>query len=615
MPAVITASNGLKPNPQAPMKKATQIRSPTESHLKVYIIRHEDSEIVLYLDETTCQIAEQLKLDFSNYIAEKLQENAENFTRTDVLFLFLEFCLLNSECPKELMSSAFEELCSNSLCHLNPHCYLSEGTVIKFLKLKQVLNIYYQVAAKLEKTNFNYPKPAILDPKNGAKISIIFGGQGNSQDHFGELIDLVETYSPIINEFIEAYFSALKQVALEDKYTGLLEKGFDLAQWIENPSKKPNEDYISRSSISLPLVGLLHLLNYCVLSRTANISPKELLKSFSNATGHSQGIVSAFVISCSNSTDDLISNGQKALRFLFFIGLHAELAFPRCSISPKALHNSLNVIPSPMLSISNITQKELEGILQEAGEFVSDIEIGLINGPKSFVCCGPSKALYGLYSAIDRIKAGQEDQSRVPFSERKKKINARFLPISSPFHFSKLHIILKDLSSEIEDHGDFFSTGCQLGLPIVCPHSGKVFHKIEDIGDVNQYLLDSICIMQVNWSLATSSLHQPGITHFLDFGPGGTMGIGLLTHRIREGSGVQILLASSNKSDFGLQGRCLLLSEKISSISFGVNWSKEFGPKIVKRSSDGKVNCFLYIVFRFSLKPFSVSYWGNPLLW
>ena len=593
MPVIDSIPNGVRINSPAPLKKPSLIKSPSDSQLKVFIIRHESSEVVLYLNETTCQIAEQLKLDFSNYLSEKFQKNTENFTRTDLLLLFLEFSLLNPDCPRELLSAAFEELYSNSLGHLNPHCYLSEGTVIKFLKLKHALNIYYQVASKLEKINLNYPRPAIFDPKNNAKLSAIFGGQGNSQDHFGELVDLVETYKPIIEDYVDAYFSVLKHVALEDKYMILLEKGFDIAQWIDNPSTKPNEDYVSRSCISLPMVGLLHLLNYCVLFRVTNISPEELLKGFSNATGHSQGIVSAFVISCSKSVDDLIFNGQKALRFLFFIGLHAELAFPRCSISPRALHNSLNVIPSPMLSISNITQGELERILQETGEFVSDIEIGLINGPRSFVCCGSSNALYGLYSAIDRIKAGQEDQSRIPFSERKKKINARFLPISSPFHFSKLQVILEGLYSEIEGHGDFFSSASQIIMPIVCPHTGKIFSRLEDIGDVNRYLLESICIRQVNWSLATSPVHQPGITHFIDFGPGGTLGIGLLTHRIREGSGVQVILASSNQSNFGLQSRCLLLSENISSISFGVNWSAEFGPKIVKRSCDGKVDTYL----------------------
>lgn len=41
----------------------------------------------------------------------------------------------------------------------------------------------------------------------------------------------------------------------------------------------------------------------------------------------------------------------------------------------------------------------------------------------------------------------------------------------------------------------------------------------------------------VNWNTATS---QAPLTHIIDFGPGHASGIGGLTHRNKDGSGVQV---------------------------------------------------------------------------
>lgn len=563
--------------------KPTVSKKPViDASQKVFILRHENAELVLHLSEAMAQLAEQLKTDFlANHAKVHL-----DCTRVDLLLLFVEY-IVKHDLHKDLLKVTFNELAQGVLGMQNPHCALAVH--LKALDLKKGLRIYYEAAKALSQP-ITHPKPAIFS-ETKAKLSAIFGGQGNSTSHFGELEELISVYEPLIHDFAESFFVALKEVALDARYSPYLEKGFNVTDWIRKPFSKPNDDYLSRSCISLPLVGLLHLLNYCVLLRCTGLDPQELLKGFVTATGHSQGIISALVISASHNVPELMVNGCKALRMLFYIGLQAELAFPKPSISPKAL-STLSVIPTPMLSVNNVSRGELEKLLQETGQFLDGVEIGLVNGPKSFVCCGPPHALHGLYAAIERVKAGSEDQSRVPHSERKKKLTARFLPISSPFHYSKLAAIKEKLIAEIKANGDSLDD-LQLELPLTCPHSGVLTKKIEN---VDEYLVESICVRQVDWNAATSTKVQPGTTHFVDFGPGGPMGIGLLTHRIREGSGVQVILASSNQGSESLQGRCEFLSSDAQSIRFGINWEQQFAPKLVQRACDGK----LFVETKFS---------------
>ncbi|KAG7402970.1 Fatty acid synthase subunit beta [Fusarium oxysporum f. sp. rapae] len=49
----------------------------------------------------------------------------------------------------------------------------------------------------------------------------------------------------------------------------------------------------------------------------------------------------------------------------------------------------------------------------------------------------------------------------------------------------------------------------------------------------------------VNWEKATVFTVFPGATHILDFGPGGDSGLGALTSRNKEGTGVRVILAGT----------------------------------------------------------------------
>jgi fatty acid synthase subunit beta len=73
------------------------------------------------------------------------------------------------------------------------------------------------------------------------------------------------------------------------------------------------------------------------------------------------------------------------------------------------------------------------------------------------------------------------------------------------------------------------------------------------------------------------------LTHIVDFGPGGSSGIGGLTYRNKEGTGVQIILAGAhNGANIDLSYMTDLFNSNISAIKFSQNWAKEFQPKLVQ---------------------------------
>ena len=105
--------------------------------------------------------------------------------------------------------------------------------------------------------------------------------------------------------------------------------------------------------------------------------------------------------------------------------------------------------------------------------------------------------------------------------------------------------------------------------------------------DLTRSLVDQICTRPVYWTKAINFEQKP--THILDFGPGHASGVGSLTHRVLDGTGVQIILAGTNDLPLSnvavLQTKAHLFSCTNESLRFAPNWSLEYKPRLVRSSS------------------------------
>ena len=108
--------------------------------------------------------------------------------------------------------------------------------------------------------------------------------------------------------------------------------------------------------------------------------------------------------------------------------------------------------PSPMLSVTGLSQKELEPHLKKTNTHLpsnSQLQISLINGSKVFVVTGHARALYGLVTNLRKVKAPSGlDQSKIPFSQREPVFSVRFLVVNVPYHSDYLKGATEEMFEE-----------------------------------------------------------------------------------------------------------------------------------------------------------------------
>ena len=260
---------------------------------------------------------------------------------------------------------------------------------------------------------------------------------------------------PLLTAITEEVLVPLAQKASADDFT-YYSHGLDLISWLDGTLPiPPNIDYLASVPVSLPLIGVTQLAQYCVSCRVADLTPAEMRDSLKGATGHSQGIVSAVAVAASDSWESLQRNILNAVRLLFYIGLRGQEGFPVLSVEPSIVSDAVannEGVPSPMLSVSGLALKSLEGYIKKVNDHLpanSKIAISLFNSSNNFVVTGPARALYGLVTALRKVMAPPGlDQSKTPFSKRKAVFNMRFLPVRVPYHSHYLEGATKKLVEE-----------------------------------------------------------------------------------------------------------------------------------------------------------------------
>ncbi|KAK6462909.1 S-acyl fatty acid synthase thioesterase [Scheffersomyces coipomensis] len=440
-----------------------------------------------------------------------------------------------------------------------------------------------------------------------AKLVAIFGGQGNTDDYFEELRDLYKLYKGLIHDdLILPISQKLNQLVKKDaSFSKLYTQGFDILKWLSNRDLTPDQDYLLSVPVSCPVICIIQLCHYAITCKVLGLTPGEFRNYLSNGgtTGHSQGLVTAVAIASADSWDSFLENSLKAISLLFFIGSRCLITYPRTTLPPTMLQDSLNNgegRPSPMLSIRDLSIEQVEKFINQTNKHLPQekhIAISLINGARNLVVSGPPESLYGLNLTLRNKKAPNGlDQSRIPFSERKLKFSNRFLPIFSPFHSHLLDNASSLIFNDIKLENLSFPKE-NIKIPVFDTFNGENFQTFDDS---NQSIIERVvlCITQlrVNWELAT----QFNSTHIIDFGPGGVSGLGILTHRNKEGTGARIIIAGALDSnpiddEYGFKHE-LFNTSSSKSIKWAPNWLNEFKPTLIKTKGDNKI----YVNTKFS---------------
>ncbi|KAG9234080.1 putative fatty acid synthase subunit beta [Amylocarpus encephaloides] len=421
---------------------------------------------------------------------------------------------------------------------------------------------------------------------DNTKVYSVFGGQGNIEEYFDELRELYHTYPSFVEDLIVSSAELLQNLTRDPRAEKLYPKGLDIMAWLHDPEATPDVDYMVSAPVSFPLIGLVQLGHYAVTCKVLGLTPGQFRERISGTTGHSQGVVLAAATSAAESWDSFDDIAISALTILFWIGARSQQTYPRTSLAPSVLQDSVDNgegTPTPMLSIRDLSQAQVQEHIDATNQYLPEdrhISISLINSARNMVVTGPPISLYGLNLQLRKVKAPTGlDQTRTPFTERKVRFVNRFLPITSPFHSKYLTNATEHLA---EDLKHVKIDGKSLAIPVYDTNTGKDLREIK--GDIVPTLVRLITHDPVNWEQATVF---PGATHILDFGPGGISGLGVLTSRNKDGTGVRVILAGlidGTVPEVGYKPELFDRDEE-NAVKYAVDWVKEHGPRLVKNSN------------------------------
>ncbi|KAL8382560.1 hypothetical protein RB595_006371 [Gaeumannomyces hyphopodioides] len=575
---------------------ATTPRS--SSSLRPLTIAHGSLETSFLIPTNLHFHASQLKDRFSTSLpapTDELAQDDEPSSVPELVARYMGFVAREVEEGEDDAQGSYEEVLKLVLNEFE-RVYLRGNEVhalvatLPGIDAKKLVVIRSYFAARYVLNRAIKPHPSALfraSADGTAKLYTIFGGQGNIEEYFEELRELNTTYPVFVGELITTSAELLRNLSSHPSAEKLFSKGLDVMTWLQHPDTTPDVDYLISAPVSFPLIGLVQLAHYEVTCRVLGIHPGLLRERLSGATGHSQGIVLAAATAAASSWENWGEIVKSSLTVLFWIGARSQQTFPRTSMTPSMLQDSLDNgegMPTPMLSIRDLPQAEVQKHIDKTNEYLPadrHISISLINSPRNMVVTGPPISLYGLNLQLRKVRAPTGlDQNRIPFTERKVRFVNRFLPITAPFH-SKY---LADATAMIDEDLQYTHLDVKnLGIPVFDTHTGKDIRE-EVKGNIVPTLVRLITRDTVNWEHATVF---PGATHVLDFGPGGISGLGILTSRNKDGTGVRVILAGSvagTVTEVGYKPELFDRDEE-HAVKFAVDWVKEYGPKLVKTSS------------------------------
>lgn len=579
---------------------ATGVSTPhSAASLRPLVLEHGSLEHALLIPTSLHYHASELKQRFASTLptaTEELALDEEPSSVTELVGRFLGYVAEQVVEGEDDAQGTYEDVLRLVLAEFEArflrgnevHAVAAQLPGIQSKRL-DVVKFYYaarQAANRPLKAHESALFRACAEGKAG--VYIVFGGQGNIEEYFEELRELYNVYEDIVEEFLVSCANVLSALSRNQNAGKVYSKGLDVLRWLQDPESTPDLTYLVSAPVSFPLIGLVQLTHYYITCKILGKQPGDLRSRVSGTTGHSQGIITAAAISLSSTWDSYYKVTHDALTMLFWIGCRSQQTYPRTSLAPSILQDSINEgegNPSPMLSIRDLTLQQVQKHVDATNTHLPEdrhIHISLINGARNVVVTGPPQSLYGLNLSLRKVKAPTGlDQTRIPFTDRKVRFTNRFLPISAPFHSPYLESASPIIEEDLVNIKTFVKA--DLAIPVYDTNSGNDLRMTEGASLVSE-LVRMITKLPVNWEKATVF---PKATHILDFGPGGVSGVGVLTHRNKDGTGVRVILAGAFEGTNGEVGYKPELFDRDDehAVKYAVDWVKDHGPKLSRTVS------------------------------
>ena len=443
--------------------------------------------------------------------------------------------------------------------------------------------------------------------RGDAKVYAVFGGQGNTESYFDEIRAVYDTHGQRACQLVKHADGLLQGLCQDERAKRCFtQQPIQFLDWLIDPLQTPDTSLLISAPFSFPLIGVLTLARYAMLCERLGKTPGQLRSSLKGTTGHSQGILVATVVALADSWEDYFAAARDAITVLFWIGVRSREWSNQERLSSAAIATSLENDegrPTPMLSVQGLNQLTLKKHIDAVNSHLREdrqLSISLINTRYNTVVSGPPQSLCGLNARLRNFNVPQDlDQSRVPSSQRKSAFSRSFLPVSAPFHSKYLKKACEEI---IKDVGSVVFAPWSLKLPLYATNSGENLQLCHE-ADLVPKLVRMITSESVDWPC---TINFPQATHVLDFGPGGSSGVGALVSHIKQGTGLRVILVTDVKLRDQQFGNILeVLDSSSTTMSYATAWA-DLRPRLIQDSA-GRVHLDTKFSRLLSLPPIMVA--------
>lgn len=408
--------------------------------------------------------------------------------------------------------------------------------------------------AQLHTTN---PSRSLLDrlERGERQAALIFAGQGIPYlDELRQLEQQNRIARPVIHEAAALIASTVS--GSEFRRSGYYPKGFDLLRWLHSPEQAPDLMTLSSSVISQSLVFLLQCVRYMALYEEG-LSRAFAAGAIRVATGHSQGVMPALLVSEAPNGKLETARVLELVRYYLYQGLHMQDSFGGLvrgrAFDPSSQQGDQQGDATPMAAISKLDLPTLEAAVKALNRQLppsDQLYITLLNTRTRHVVSGPARALRRLRSALDaQADLEKKAKAKGKFGGTPAQAEWEYLPVSAAFHSPYMASGLERMR-ETAKALHFKLDASRLSIPVLSPSTGLPLNTEKDLTET---LLQFQFLEAVHWEKTLRALAEtPHLTDVLDLGPGDA--VARLTSVCLRGSGIRVLpvaLPKGQKTLFG----------------------------------------------------------------
>lgn len=402
--------------------------------------------------------------------------------------------------------------------------------------------------------------PGSLQLAGDTPLLIVWGGLGFSRRPIRDLRELFALYTDELRGFVQRCSNKLQELTIEDAATtGKDNDGKQcLMDWITGPSKRsPSVSHATTMAVTT----ILQMSRYLLLCKQLGKTPGDVARSSSAFTGHSVGLFVAIGMAAADSWDSFYTVADGVLTGTFYGERCASMVWDNKNlVSQSSAADCMRRgegTPSPMLSVAGVDHARLSSEMAEVNMKLSadrQLQLALINDVDSFVAAGGPE---GLVALCARLRAPTPNMTH-----RQDQCSLQFIPVSIPFHSTHIQGCTTSL---LQKMGNFIINKSDLLAPVWGLDAFLDAHSGETTDNIAPLIGDLIFPRAVDWPETMG--HMNGRWQVLDFGPGGSAGVGAFVNKMKSDPKTRVYTVFPTDNVRGTNGSVAAIPPVLSVVS------------------------------------------------